>query len=41
MMPGGVTLDGVRIFTEAQAEIEKLEEDLISTNVLPGDMFIG
>lgn len=40
-MPGGVTLDGVRIFTESQAEIEKLEEDLISTNVLPGDMFIG
>ena len=40
-MPGGVTLDGVRIFTEALAEIEKLEEDLISTNVLPGDIFIG
>lgn len=41
MMPGGVTLDGVRIFTEASEEIEKLEETLISTNVLPGDMFIG
>jgi hypothetical protein len=40
-MPGGVTLDGVRIFAEAKDEIEKLEEDLISTNVLPGDMFIG
>lgn len=40
-MPGGVTLDGVRIFTEAQTEIDKLEEDLINTNVLPGEMFIG
>lgn len=40
-MPGGVTLDGVRIFAEAKEEIDKLEEDLISTNVLPGDMFIG
>jgi hypothetical protein len=40
-MPGGITLDGVRIFTEASEEIEKLEESLISTNVLPGDMFIG
>jgi hypothetical protein len=40
-MPGGVTLDGVRIADSAQIEIDKLEEDLISTNVLPGDMFIG
>jgi hypothetical protein len=40
-MPGGVTLDGVRIVESAQVEIDKLEEDLISTNVLPGDMYIG
>ena len=40
-MPGGVTLDGVRIFAEAKEEIDALEEELISTSVLPGDMFIG
>jgi len=40
-MPGGVTLNGQKIYDEAIEEIEKLEEDLISTNVLPGDMFIG
>jgi hypothetical protein len=41
VMPGGITLDGVRIMTEAQTEVDKLEEDLVSTNTLPGDMFIG
>lgn len=40
-MPGGVTLDGVRIMTEAHDEIEKIEEELISFNVLPGDMIVG
>ena len=40
-MPGGVILNGKEIYDEAAEEIEKLEEDLISTNVLPGDMFVG
>lgn len=40
-MPGGVTLDGVRIMTEAKEEIEKIEEEIISYNVLPGDMIVG
>jgi hypothetical protein len=40
-MPGGVTLNGKEIFDEAVEEISKMEEDLISTNVLPGDMFVG
>ena len=40
-MPGGVTLNGQKIYDEAIEEIEKLEEDLINTNVLPGDMFMG
>jgi hypothetical protein len=40
-MPGGVILNGKEIHDEAVEEIEKLEEDLISTNVLPGDMFVG
>jgi hypothetical protein len=40
-MPGGVTLDGVRIATEAQVEIDKLEEEMQSFNVLPNEMFMG
>lgn len=40
-MPGGVTLDGVRIATEAQAELDKLEEEMQSYNVLPNEIFIG
>ena len=40
-MPGGVTLDGPRIMQEAQAEIEKIEEEMHSLNVLPGEMFMG
>jgi hypothetical protein len=40
-MPGGVTLDGVRIMQEAADEMEKLEEGLISTNVLPGEIMMG
>jgi hypothetical protein len=40
-MPGGVTLNGKEIYDEAVEEIKELEDDLISTNVLPGDMFIG
>lgn len=40
-LPGGVTLNGKEIYDEAVEEAEKLEDDLINTNVLPGDMFIG
>jgi len=40
-MPGGVTLDGVRIAAEAQAEIDKLEEEMQSYNVLPNEIFMG
>jgi hypothetical protein len=40
-LPGGVTLDGPRIMQEAQAEIDKIEEEMQSYNVLPNDMFIG
>ena len=40
-MPGGVILNGKEIHDEAVEEIKELEEDLISTNVLPGDMFVG
>ena len=40
-MPGGVTLDGVRIMQEAADEMEKLEEGLINTNVLPAEIMMG
>jgi hypothetical protein len=40
-MPGGVTLDGPRIMEEAQREIDKIEEEMQSYNVLPSEMFYG
>lgn len=40
-MPGGVTLDGVRMSQEAQLEIDKLEEEIHVLNVLPADMILG
>lgn len=40
-MPGGVTLNGKEIWDEATEEINKIEEELMNLNVLPGDMFIG
>lgn len=40
-MPGGVTLDGVRIMTEAREELEKLEEEMQIINVLPGEIMMG
>jgi hypothetical protein len=40
-MPGGVTLDGPRIMEEAQREIDKIEEEMQSFNVLPNDFIMG
>jgi hypothetical protein len=40
-LPGGITLDGPRIMEEAHADIEKMEEEMHSLNVLPSDMFMG
>jgi hypothetical protein len=40
-MPGGVTLDGVRIAQEAQAEIDKMEEEMHVINVLPAEIYMG
>ena len=40
-MPGGVTLDGVRIMTEAREELEKLEEEMQIINVLPSEILLG
>jgi hypothetical protein len=40
-LPGGVTLDGPRIMEEAQREIDKIEEEMTSYNVLPSEMFMG
>ena len=40
-MPGGVTLDGPRIMQEAQIEIDKIEEEMQSYNILPSDIAMG
>ena len=40
-MPGGVTLDGVRIMTEAKEEMDKIEEDMYNFNCLPSEIFTG
>jgi hypothetical protein len=40
-MPGGVTLDGVRIAQEAREEIKEIEEDLFQFNSLPSEIITG
>jgi hypothetical protein len=40
-MPGGITLNGQVIWDEAREEIKELEQDMISMNTLPGEMFLG
>lgn len=39
-LPGGVTLDGDKLYSEAIDEIEKLEQDLM-TKSAPLDFFMG
>lgn len=40
-LPGGVTLDGNRIFREADQKIDQLEKEMIDTFSLPAEFFIG
>jgi hypothetical protein len=40
-MPGGVVLNGKEIWDEADAEIQKVEEEMQSMNVLPGEFYMG
>ena len=40
-LPGGVTLDGHAMLTEAKEEVTALEEELKSTYQLPIDFFVG
>lgn len=40
-MPGGVVLNGKEIWDEATAEIDKIEEEVHSLNILPADWMIG
>lgn len=40
-MPGGVTLDGPRIMQEAQAELDKLEEEMYTMSSMPSEIFVG
>jgi len=40
-LPGGVTFNGAQILADAANEIEKLEEDMISSYSLPVHDMIG
>jgi hypothetical protein len=40
-MPGGITLNGQVIYDEAREEVKELEQDMISMNTLPGEMYLG
>jgi hypothetical protein len=40
-MPGGVTLNGKEIWDEAQAEIDKVEEEIYNYNSLPSEILTG
>jgi len=40
-LPGGVMMNGQKIYDEAEAEIEKIEADMQSRFELPVDMFTG
>jgi hypothetical protein len=41
VLPGGISLDGQTIFTEATEEITKIEEEVSMKYELPPDGFIG
>jgi len=40
-MPGGVTLNGQKIYDEAMEEIQELKEEVKNTYQLPVDFFVG
>lgn len=40
-LPGGVTLNGQKIYDEATEELDKLKEEVQNTYQLPVDMFVG
>jgi hypothetical protein len=40
-LPGGIQIDGKSIYDEAQAEVERLEQKLISNLSLPPRFFVG
>ena len=40
-LPGGVTLNGQKIYDEAEEELDKLREEVKITYQLPTDFFVG
>jgi hypothetical protein len=40
-MPGGVTFNGKRMIDEAQAELDKIEEQIINEFELPPNFIVG
>ena len=40
-MPGGITFNGAKIYDDAESEIQKLEEEMISAYSLPVQDMVG
>jgi hypothetical protein len=40
-LPGGITFNGVKLYEEAQAELTKLEEEMINSYSIPAGDFVG
>jgi hypothetical protein len=40
-MPGGVTLNGQKIYEEAEEELKTMEEEMYQMGSLPSEIFIG
>jgi hypothetical protein len=40
-MPGGVTMNGQKIFDEAEEEIKAMEEEMYQMGSLPSEIFVG
>lgn len=40
-LPGGITISGQEILDEAKEEIAEMEEDMLTSSVLPGNIMIG
>ena len=40
-LPGGLTFNGAKIYDDAEAEIQKLEEEVLSAYSLPVQDMVG
>jgi hypothetical protein len=40
-LPGGITLNGIDVFNEASAQVDRIENDISSKFELPPQFFVG